>query len=39
LLSPRARFTNWSALLDARMALHQLDDVCEEQRASSAGLD
>ena len=34
LLSPRARFTNWSALLEARMALHQLDDVCEEQRSS-----
>ena len=34
LLSPRARFSNWGSLLDARMALHQLDDVCEEQRSS-----
>ena len=34
LLSPRGRFTNWGSLLDARMALHQLDDVCEEQRSS-----
>ncbi len=34
LLNPRTRFTNWRALLDARMALHQLDDVCEEQRSS-----
>jgi len=34
LLSPRSRFNNWGALLDARKTLHQLDDVCEEQRAS-----
>lgn len=34
LLNPRTRFNNWSSLLDARMALHQLDDVCEEQRSS-----
>jgi magnesium transporter len=34
LLSPRARFSNWNALLEARMTLHQLDDVCEEQRSS-----
>jgi magnesium transporter len=34
LLSPRARFSNWGSLLDARMALHQLDDVCEEQRSA-----
>ena len=34
LLSPRTRFTNWTSLLEARMALHQLDDVCEEQRSS-----
>jgi len=33
LLSPKARFTNWGALLDARLALHQLDEICEEQRA------
>ncbi|MCE1249678.1 MAG: magnesium transporter CorA family protein [Comamonadaceae bacterium] len=34
LLLPRTRFTNWSALLDARLALHELDDVCEDQRSA-----
>jgi Mg2+ and Co2+ transporter CorA len=34
LLNPRTRFSNWSALLDARLALHQLDEVCEDQRAA-----
>jgi Mg2+ and Co2+ transporter CorA len=34
LLNPRARFNNWSSLLDARLALHQLDEICEEQRSS-----
>jgi magnesium transporter len=34
LLQPRTRFTNWSALLEARIALHQLDDVCEDQRTA-----
>ena len=34
LLSPRTRFNNWSALLEARLALHQLDEICEEQRSS-----
>ena len=34
LLSPRTRFNNWASLLDARMSLHQLDDVCEDQRAA-----
>ena len=34
LLKPRARFTNWAALLDARLTLHQLDDACEEQRSA-----
>ncbi len=33
LLSPKARFNNWGALLDARLALHQLDEICEEQRS------
>ncbi len=32
LLRPRTRFTNWGALLDARLSLHELDDVCEDQR-------
>jgi len=34
LLNPQTRFTNWGALLEARMTLHRLDDVCEEQRSS-----
>jgi len=34
LLSPRTRFTNWSALLDARLALHALDDVADDQRTA-----
>ena len=34
LLDPRTRFTNWSAMLDARVALHQLDEVCEDQRSA-----
>jgi Mg2+ and Co2+ transporter CorA len=34
LLNPRSRFNNWSSLLDARLTLHQLDEVCEEQRSS-----
>ncbi len=33
LLNPKTRFHNWAALLDARMALHQLDEICEEQRS------
>jgi len=34
LLNPRTRFNNWAALLDARLALHQLDEVCEDQRGA-----
>lgn len=34
LLNPRTRFSNWAALLDARLALHQLDEICEDQRAA-----
>ena len=34
LLNPRTRFSNWSALLEARLTLHQLDDICEDQRAA-----
>ena len=34
LINPRTRFNNWSALLDARMSLHYLDEVCEDQRAA-----
>lgn len=32
LLSPRSRFNNWGALLDARLELRKLDQLCEGQR-------
>jgi magnesium transporter len=34
LLQPQARFSNWGALLEARTTLHQLDQICEDQRAA-----
>jgi Mg2+ and Co2+ transporter CorA len=34
LLDPRSRFDDWSALLDARNALHGLEDTCEDQRSA-----
>ncbi len=34
LLAPGTRFTNWSALLQARLALHALDDISEDQRTA-----
>lgn len=34
LLSPRSRFRGFSALLDARNTIHQLEEVCEDQRAA-----
>jgi Mg2+ and Co2+ transporter CorA len=34
LINPRTRFNNWSALLDARLSLHYLDEICEDQRAA-----
>ena len=34
LLKPKSRFTNWSAVLDARLALHHLDEICEDQRSA-----
>ncbi len=34
LLNPHTRFSNWSALLDARLSLHLLDDICEDQRSA-----
>jgi len=34
LLDPNNRFNNWSGLLDSRMTLHYLDEVCEDQRAA-----
>lgn len=34
LLEPSSRFTNWSSVLNAQLALHQLDEICEDQRAA-----
>ena len=34
LLNPSTRFNNWASLLDARIALHQLDEICEDQRSA-----
>lgn len=34
LLAPDTRFTNWAALLEARLSLHGLDDICEDQRTA-----
>ncbi|MBL8326389.1 MAG: magnesium transporter CorA, partial [Rubrivivax sp.] len=34
LLNPRHRFADWGVLLDSRNALHQLEDICEDQRAA-----
>nr|WP_228529848.1 magnesium transporter CorA family protein [Diaphorobacter caeni] len=34
LLRPRARGINWTALLESRLALHQLDEICEDQRTA-----
>jgi len=34
LLDPKTRFSNWNALLSARLSLHQLDELCEDQRAA-----
>lgn len=36
LLRPNARFTNWQALLDGRNTLHQLQEMCEDQRTALA---
>jgi magnesium transporter len=34
LLNPSSRFHDWPLLLDARNALHQLEDTCEDQRSA-----
>ncbi len=34
LLRPRPRETDWSPLLEARLGLHHLDEICEDQRAA-----
>ena len=34
LINPRSRFNNWNSLLDTRLSLHNLDEICEDQRAA-----
>ncbi len=34
LLRPRAKTVDWTALLEARLSLHQLDEICEDQRTA-----
>jgi magnesium transporter len=34
LIDPKSRFTNWSALMEARQSLHHLDEICEDQRTA-----
>ena len=34
LIDPSSRFTNWSALMEARQSLHHLDEICEDQRGA-----
>ena len=34
LLNPKTRFNRWDALLQARMALHQLEALCDDQRTA-----
>ena len=34
LLNPKTRFNNWGSLLEARLSLHHLDEICEDQRAA-----
>ena len=34
LLKPQARYVNWGSLLQARLALHKLDEICEDQRTA-----
>ena len=34
LINPNTRFNNWGALLEARLSLHHVDQICEDQRAA-----
>ncbi|MDP2370446.1 magnesium transporter CorA family protein [Rhodoferax sp.] len=34
LLDPKTRFNNWGSMLQARLALHQLDEICEDQHTA-----
>ncbi len=34
LIDPKTKFSNWAALLSARLSLHRLDELCEDQRSA-----
>lgn len=34
LLNPKTRFNNWTSLLEARLSLHYLDEICEDQHSA-----
>jgi magnesium transporter len=34
LLNPKSRFNDWGKVLQARLGLHQLDEICEDQRSA-----
>ncbi len=34
LLDERRRFTDWTSMLNTRVTLHQLDEICEDQRSA-----
>jgi Mg2+ and Co2+ transporter CorA len=34
LLNPKTRFNNWASLLQARLSLHHLDEICEDQHSA-----
>jgi Mg2+ and Co2+ transporter CorA len=34
LIQPKTRFRRWDALLQARLALHQLEDLCDDQHTA-----
>ncbi|MEJ8825486.1 magnesium transporter CorA family protein [Variovorax humicola] len=34
LIDVKSRFSNWGALMQARQSLHQLDEICEDQRGA-----
>ena len=34
LLKPQGRFNHWASMLGMRLSLHQLDEICEDQRAA-----
>ncbi|MGP2636999.1 hypothetical protein ACTVT4_13660, partial [Staphylococcus aureus] len=34
LLNPNSRFHDWGKVLQAQLGLHQLNEICEDQRAA-----